>query len=259
MNNEKPQFYKRLGAYIIDLLVVALLASAIASVFTDTSKSSAVLDKMKDIIEKYNAKEISIEEYQLEYRDLSYDYAVDSSNVTVIMLVVTIVYYVIMSYFCHGITLGKYLMKIRIVGANNQKLSIFNYLLRSLIVNNILSSIASIITINTLAKKDYFVVDEKVSGVFSLLLIVTLIMLMYRKDGRGLHDIIGNTKVVNIDYKEEPIEETKSEQVEENKNEEIEEAKVIEEKKEVSKKTEKAKKNPVQKGNKASSKKKVGK
>ena len=251
MNNEKPQFYKRLGAYIIDLLVVALLASAIASVFTDTSKSSAVLDKMKDIIEKYNAKEISIEEYQLEYRDLSYDYAVDSSNVTVIMLVVTIVYYVIMSYFCHGITLGKYLMKIRIVGANNQKLSIFNYLLRSLIVNNILSSIASIITINTLAKKDYFVVDEKVSGVFSLLLIVTLIMLMYRKDGRGLHDIIGSTKVVNIDYKEEPIEETK--------NEEIEEAKVIEEKKEDSKKTEKAKKNPVQKGNKASSKKKVGK
>ncbi len=53
MNNEKPQFYKRLGAYVIDLLVVALLASTIATVFTNTEKYEAVMKEMQEITDKY--------------------------------------------------------------------------------------------------------------------------------------------------------------------------------------------------------------
>lgn len=252
MNSEKPQFYKRLGAYVIDLLLVAMLASTIATVFTNTEKYETVMKEMKEVADKYNEvskdlKELSEkkdsyeseEEYKLKYEEkdkeakeyisrsheLSYDYAVSSKHVTVIMLIVTIIYYVIMSYFCHGITLGKYIMKIRIVSANYNELNIFNYLLRSLIVNNVLSSIASIITINTLSKADYLVIDEKVSGFFSLLLIITLITLMYRKDGRGLHDLIANTKVVNINYKSE----------DETKDKTIDDATIINEKKSTSK------------------------
>ena len=242
MNLSKPKLYKRIGAYIIDLLVIALISSVVATVFTNTEKYKAILQEMKEISSKYNEasnelKELSEnknnheneEEYNLKYeekkkeldnyidkiKDLNYEYLLSSNSVTIIMLIMTIIYYVIMSYFCHGITLGKYIMKIRIVSINDNELNIFNYLLRSLIINNVLSNIASIITINTLPKADYFVVDEKVSGIFSLLLLVSFIFMMYREDGRGLHDLIAKTKVVNIDYK-----------LHEN-DEEIKEAKII--------------------------------
>ena len=38
MNRTKPQLYKRIIAYIIDLLVVTLLAGIVTMMFTDTKE-----------------------------------------------------------------------------------------------------------------------------------------------------------------------------------------------------------------------------
>ena len=47
----------------------------------------------------------------------------------------------------NGQTLGKKIMKIQIVSSENKKLSMNNYLIRSLLVDSILMNIISIITI----------------------------------------------------------------------------------------------------------------
>ena len=221
MNRTKPQLYKRIIAYIIDLLVVTLLAGIVTMMFTDTKEYDKYSKEALELTEKIVKEDLPQEEFREQFKEINYNLTKSSVNVTIITIVTSIVYYVVMCYFCHGITLGKSIMKLRIVSANEREINIFHYLLRSLIVNSILSNVVTIIMIYTLSKQTFININDKVNNVFTLILIITFIVMMYREDGRGLHDLLGNTKVIDIKYQEENNEESKDT---------VEEAKVIEEK-----------------------------
>ena len=203
MNREKPYLYKRVIAYIIDLLVVTLLAGILTIILTNTESYDRDTRRILELTQKLATEESSNEEYINELRDLNYSLTSNSVNVTIITISVSIIYYVIMSYFCHGITLGKYMMKLRIVSANDKELNIFNYLVRALIINNILSDAVTITLVKLLPKQSFINISDKISNVFLLLLIVSIILIMYREDGRGLHDLLGNTKIINIKYNDD--------------------------------------------------------
>ena len=219
MNREKPYFLKRFAAYLIDLIAVTLLATAISLVFVDTNKSKNYTEELMSLTKKYTDKEITQEEFSKQTDELNYVIAKETVDVSIINVSVALVYYVVLCYFCHGITLGKYLMKLRIVSNNDKELNIGNYLLRSLLVNMVLSNLLSIILVLTLSKTSYISIYPKVSNVITVLLLATIIFIMYRQDGRGLHDIISNTLVIS----------TKEPKIKEEVKEEIVEAKVIDE------------------------------
>ena len=220
MTRKKPYMYKRFIAYFIDLLAIALIAGSLAVIFNVSKKADKDTEKIFQVYEKYANKEITREEFVEEYNNTNYELTINSKEVTIITIAVTIIYYVIMCYFCHGITLGKYIMKIRIVSANERKLNILNYLLRSLIINSILSNLVSLILVSTLSKDSYISISSKISNGFTIIMVISFIFMMYRDDGRGLHDLISNTKV--IDLKKDKKEET----------EKIEEATIVSEEKE---------------------------
>ena len=139
---------------------------------------------------------------------------------TIVSCSVAVVYYVILCYFCHGITLGKYLMKLRIVSANEKELNMGHYLIRSLFANLILSNLISIIFVLTMDKSTFINFYPKVSNALTVFLLATILFMMYRNDGRGLHDLMANTKIIS----------TKIAKTKEEIKEEVVEAKVIEEK-----------------------------
>lgn len=219
MNREKPYIYKRVIAYVIDLLIVTVLSGIITLVFTNSSQSDASTQKLLDLTSKMTSGEITREEYTKQFDEINYQVTKESVPVTAITCGVTIVYFVIMCYYCHGITLGKYLMKLKITSASNKELNLGNYLLRSLIINMLLTNLVSIILVCSLSKESFLSIYPKVSNIFTIIILVSFIFMMYREDGRGLHDMISGTKIVNFKKKEE---ETK---------EEITEAKIVEEKK----------------------------
>lgn len=209
MNRKKPYIYKRFIAYIIDILIVTLLSGILTILFTDSTQYNKDTENLLNVTEKLAQKEITTEEYYKQYDEINYSLTKDSVNVTIITVVVTIIYFDIMSYFCHGITLGKYIMKLKIVSANGKELTILNYLLRSTIINSLISNILTTILVLYLSKETFISVYPKISNAFTLLLIVTFIFMMYRDDGRGLHDIIGNTKIIST--KEKDLQEIESE------------------------------------------------
>lgn len=223
MNRKKPFVYKRVIAYIIDLLIITIISGILTIIFTDNTAYEKDSQKLVELTTKLTNNEIDTDEYYKQFDNLNYDLTKDSVAVTSITCGVSIVYFVIMCYFCHGITLGKYIMKLRIVSNNDKELNILNYLLRSLVINNILSNLLSIILVNTLSKNGFTSIYSKVSNGFTLLLVLSFILIMYRNDGRGVQDFMGNTKVINL----KEIEDKKEGQ-------EVEEATIIkEEKKEV--------------------------
>lgn len=227
---EKPSFLKRVVAYLIDIIIVTLLATVISMIFINNTNYQKRSEELMQLTKKYTAGEISKEEYSKEFDVLNYYVTKDGVGTTIVNCAVAIVYYVILCYFCHGITLGKFLMKIRIVSANDKELNIGNYLIRGLFIDLILSNLVSIIFVYAMSKDLFISVYPKVSSVLSLFLLVSLLFMMYREDGKGLHDLMANTKVINtnrVKVKEEV--------------EEVVDAKVIEEKPTNEKKTTKKK------------------
>lgn len=227
-NREKPLFLKRVVAYLIDMILVSALATAISVVFINNNDYQLRTEQMIDLTRKLSNKEITNEEYTKESNELNYYLAKESVGTTAVMASVTIVYFVVLSYFCHGITLGKYLMKLRVVSANDKELNILNYLLRSLFINLILSNLFSVIFVSLMSKDTFISIYPRVNNILSLFILVTILFITYRNDGRGLHDFMANTKIIS----------TKVKTIKE-ENEEVKEAKVIDEKKIVKKATNK--------------------
>lgn len=221
MDRTKPYIYKRVIAFVIDLLVVTVISGILTVMFTNTEQYDADNKKLMELTQQIVQDKENQEKYMEEFNNLNYELTKNSVSVTIITVAVSIVYYVIMSYFCHGITLGKYIFKIRIASANKKELTMLNYFLRSLIVNSILSNVVTVLLVNYLSKESFINVSSKVSNVFTLIIIISFIMMMYRNDGRGIHDLLGNTVIVDIN---------KEKIKEENKEDNVENATIIEEK-----------------------------
>lgn len=191
----KATFFERLGSYLIDTIIFSFIFSLICLGFgnytTETEKRMAELD------EQLMEKTITTEEYLEEYKDVFYDYQKENVLQSGISVALTIAYYVIFQYMNKGQTIGKKLLNIRVVDKDTEKpISILKGLLRSLLVLNILSGILGIIFIYLLGKSAYFNAYGAVAGIEAIFVIITIMFILYRKDHRGLHDMITNTVVI---------------------------------------------------------------
>lgn len=214
MNRDKPYFVKRVIAYLIDFIVVTLLATAISMVFIKNDNYQMKTEQLMELTRKMTTGEITREEYTKQFDEMNYYVTKEGIGTRVINFSISIIYYVILCYLCHGITLGKYIMKLRIVGANNKELNVGNYFIRSLFINMILSDLISILFIYTMNKDTFISIYPKVSSVLTLFLLATILFIMYRNDGRGLHDILANTMIISTkDIKEEEKEEVKEAEI----------------------------------------------
>lgn len=198
MNKEKPYIYKRVIAYFIDMLLITFISVILVNYVVKNENYMESSNKLMDLINQTVSGNISQEEYNSQYNNLSYEMNKESVDVTIIMCAVSVVYYVIIAYCADGQTLGKKIMRIKIVSNNGKNLHINNYLIRSLLINNILLDIISSALIIFLSKANYITYYSKVSSVFSLFLMTTLVLMFFSNNGRGLHDIIANTKIVNV-------------------------------------------------------------
>ena len=191
----KPTFFERLIAYMLDIFLVGLIASIICyNLPVNTTKYA---EKLTDINEKYLSNEITEETYIQEYSNILYE----NQKINIISLsvttVLTIGYFVVFQYMNNGQTLGKKLLHLRVVDANTQKpISIPRGLIRSAFILNIFSGTLNIIFIYTLSKNIYFISYGAVYLIEWLFIVVTVFFVIYRKDGRGLHDIMTNSLVI---------------------------------------------------------------
>lgn len=192
----KPFSYKRIVAYIIDILVVFCLSTLLTYFLPQSTEYKASSEEYMELFNKYTQNEISQEEFVKKTNDVIYVMNRSSVTTTVVNTVLAIVYFVVYAYFMEGQTLGKKLMKLKIVSNDFKKLTMNNYLIRGLLVNSILMNVLSIIFIIGLHKNLYIKVNDITTYVFGFIYIITFGMILFREDKRGLHDFIAGTKVV---------------------------------------------------------------
>ena len=195
---------KRVIAYLMDFLFITILVSLIVNI----KIINPYLDKYRDTYDEYNKLITNVNENKLdtesdEYKtkivDLTYDlnkYRVVSASISSIL---SLGYFGVLQYILKGQTLGKKIMKVKVTSVSDKKLNILNFLTRSVILNNILFSIILIVGVYVFNKNNYYNLSLIVYYIELLVMSLIVLMIVLRKDNRGLHELITNTKVVAVD------------------------------------------------------------
>lgn len=191
----KASFFKRMGAFVIDYFIVLVIASLITMGF-NTNKNNDLNNQRNQLISDYQNEKITIDEYKNENYKLIYKLQKENITVNIVTITLYIGYFVVFATLNKGQTLGKKLLKIKVVNKDGEKPSIWNMLVRSLFIYNIISALFSIIFVNILSVNTFIYIYTIVGYVEFFVIIVSFFMVTYKKDGKGLHDMIAGTSVI---------------------------------------------------------------
>ena len=195
---------KRVMAYIIDVLIFSIVLTPIINwsvINPYIDEYTENYSEYTELVEQANAGEIDTEtdEYKDKIVDLNYNinkYKVISSSISVAGF---LLYFAVLQWALKGQTIGKKIMKIRVVAnKEDKKLNVGNYILRSLILNNIIFSIILIIGVYIFKAPGYYTLSMVVSYLQLLVMSLIMLMVVLRKDFRGLHDFVAGTKVIDL-------------------------------------------------------------
>ena len=276
--SESKFIFKRVGAYLIDIIIVAFVTTLLGYVsfinpyrdkadvlnekyvnlYSDVLSASNNInkyieddvisveeleelkkyDRLLPVLDKYN-EEVKKEDSTKLLNEL-FDYYNDSYKQDareirrldfyrdIIKIVLLCVFFIGLPIYTKGETVGMKLLKLRIVRNDGTEAKPVDYVIRTVILYGVIFTIISLILAYTLSAKDFYNYDNVLNKINSLVLLVIFGMIVFKKDMRGLHDILSSTKVISTKIEEVETEEVKEEVKVEKKEtkKEIPEAKV---------------------------------
>lgn len=188
---------KRVGAYILDLIIVAFLSSLVAMIPIFNYDAKEVADKTLNYYEKYIGEDTgSADPDETALLEEYHEIAASTSPLTVITSFVTFIYFGVIAYICSGQTLGKKIMKIKVVPVSGKHLNPSLFILRSLLITSTIPNIVSTLALPLLKPTTWITFSGIIEQIQECLMLVILGFVIFREDERGLHDLICKTKVV---------------------------------------------------------------
>lgn len=187
-------FFDRLGAYVLDALLIFAISSVI-SVFIP-NKGSDIEKEMTVLLEKYTNGEIDAQVYLDKYSNLTYQYQKENWVLSLASVSLSLIYYVVFAWYNKGQTIAKKLMNIKVVdNKTGNKPSFIQMFLRNMVIYSLLSGIVMLVLLFVSGK--IFVYTYIGFAIIELLFVIlTVMFVLYRKDKRGLHDMMSGTKVI---------------------------------------------------------------
>ena len=204
---------KRIVAYIIDYLLITLVSTALVYITFINPRYDEYLEASKEynaVAEQYYSKEITAKEFSEQINDLSYELNSTGYVYTIGNIIIIFLYFGVFVYFTKGQTLGKRIMGIKIVSIKKKDLTFYHYFIRAFILNGVILNLCTLIAI-CFKESTYLKIYSAASNFDLILMIILFLMILFWKNGRGLHDILAGTKVIDVrdEANLEVVEETK--------------------------------------------------
>lgn len=206
MEKENVKFGKRFIAYLLDILLVYLIISLILGIrFINPNydKYMEYLDKYNDVLDDYYDSNISPEEMIDLNKENFYYVNKYSISYNIIIIIVIIGYFALFQKYNNGQTIGKKIMKIKVTNVDEEKeVNVFNYILRTistyyLYIGNVIALLLNILFIYIIPKSYFMIAYTSVTYIFIGIAIISLILIISKKEKRGIHDYLAKTKVIN--------------------------------------------------------------
>lgn len=196
---KKASFYQRVVALLIDMFIVGIIFSIVTMNF-NTSYVEKLNNESLEIMNQYTSGEIGTRDYISKYANNIYE--VNRANIysNIVYVVVCLGYFVIFQYLNGGASIGKRIMGIKIVGSNGGCAKLWQVLVRSCVINEILPIFLGIILIMFSKDMTFLILYSIISWGENLFIIISALMIMYGKKQLGLHDIMSNSMVIVDKY-----------------------------------------------------------
>ena len=189
----KANFIQRALAYLLDIFILSFIFSIITIGFKPNTE---IEEKNNEVYDNYIKGEITAEQYLEEYTDVLYDMQKANALPNAINTVLIIAYFIVFQYLNKGQTIGKKLLKIKIVNEDKKEISLKQMLIRGIMIYSILSSLINIILFFNVSRKVYMTSYLSIGAIESLILFLSAIFILYRNDKKALHDIVSKSIVI---------------------------------------------------------------
>ncbi|MBR1385799.1 MAG: RDD family protein [Bacilli bacterium] len=194
---KKAFSYQRIGAYLIDVLILSVILSLLTFWIPQSEKYKKAVEDEEKLIEKYANEEITEDELSEAYFNDRFIIEKETIIISVVSVILSIGYFGTFAYINNGQTLGKKLLGIK-VSSSKKELTNYDFIIRSLLINDGLSSIISIIFLLFITGGMYSYTVFVVETLQSIFVILSALFVVFRKDKLGLHDLICKTEVVQF-------------------------------------------------------------
>lgn len=205
--NKSNRKLPRICAYFIDIIIVLTLTSLITQIRYINPNYDLLVKTTNEYSDCYNDyidNKITINEYNKKMNEITYDMHKYATVNYIVSLFVVLGYFGIFQKFNNGQTIGKKIMKLRVISVDDTEVSLFNYLLRIMPIylygfGGIFTLLASIFLPHMIGASNLNVYISSISITNLLLSLIDIEFFLIRKDKRALHDILAKTII--IDYK----------------------------------------------------------
>ena len=194
----KASFKERLFAYVIDTFIVALIVSMISVGFS-TTKIEKLNEEANILANNYISGDVSTEEYITDFVEIYYDIGRAGVINNIVYLVVSVGYFLCFQYLNGGASIGKKLMKIRVVSNNKGDVSFLQMFVRTGIINEIIPMFMMILLVFVSNGFTFFTCYSIIGFAYNLFIITCIVMILCRKDMLALHDIMSHSMVIKED------------------------------------------------------------
>ena len=195
--SDKPMFIARCIAFLFDAFLVLLLSTFIATPFVNSEKIISLADDSRELIEKYQKKEITENEYVVEVSNLEYQIATNMELVTLVGIFIGLLYYVVLPIYNNGQTLGKKIMKMKIISTLGD-LNANQLVFRCFVANSILLNLISVLFIMFASRDVYTTCVEMFTFAQYIIIAISIMNVIVSKNGLAIHDALVHTKVVKM-------------------------------------------------------------
>lgn len=194
---------KRFFAYMIDILLIGMIIALFGKVLVDSNKIAYLNNQLNEINEKILTKDAGFNAGFKEYSVLIKQIDMENIMINIVTIILILIYFVFIPKYNNGQTLGLRILKMKIVTRDENPLTINKLMLRNFILNGLAYLSICLTFLYLFSGITYFILISILSFFQLALVIISVFMIIYRGDKRGLQDVLSETKVINLMESEE--------------------------------------------------------
>ena len=191
-------FKRRLFAYAIDMIILSFVLFIVSSLFPVDDSLNNLGQQLLELSNSFANNEIGISTFINRYAVINYSISKFSFLPNLIGVFFSICYFVVYPIYNNGSSIGKKIMKLRVVNLDDSLVSTNRMLLRYMFIEGIGVSILSLSFIFVLSDIYYMIFVFLLDFLQFIVVISSFFMILYMRDFRSLPDLIAGTKVIEV-------------------------------------------------------------
>ena len=188
--------FRRICAYAIDYIFIILLSTMVSGIrFLNPSYDNYVnaYDEYATMYEKIADGDLELVNSN-EFKDIYYNLDKYSVSVSISTIVIYLLYFVGFQKWNHNQTLGKKAFNIAVT-SKNEKVTVWQMLLRSIIIYNIVFEVLSLLSLWIFDANTYLYIDMTLTFIAGIFFYINGGIVIFSKKHLGIHDLICKTEV----------------------------------------------------------------